>query len=467
MDNPKFELQCKRVKDTSLFTLKNLSQVCVSNMQIESFDLLFHDGERMHILNNNDAFPTSLRPYEEAFFENAHTSLRKRSIEYKLFELVFTFEDNNANIYCCTMQKDADNDREEIYVKGPWNTDINLVLKKNDKHEGEMELRKPTVFLSYNWGSDATANVVQENLASISNVKRDKNSIKPWGSIKEYMQQIRETDLVIVILSDSYLKSPACMYEIMELLKNKNWLKHSMFLVEESAKDIYKPYGQLQYVKFWIGEEKKLQEGIEGIDPAYTTLQAEELKKIKLISLHINEFMKTVADSNNPQIQEGIKNAILQIQELQEKKGSNNDADKQVEDKDNNDVKRTSLDWPNEEKDYRKKLHELIEDAAYCLDYYAVEYCNIVYREKKEQHRDQASDEFRKLAARFKSFSLTNNHNYTDTPSKAELIEVSKCFYGLSNGLYYNHENGEDFSRRLDMNTRCEERIREILGLIN
>jgi len=35
---------------------------------------------------------------------------------------------------------------------------------------------------------------------------------------------IRKTDLVVVIISDAYLKSVACLYEIMQLLKDEDWI---------------------------------------------------------------------------------------------------------------------------------------------------------------------------------------------------------------------------------------------------
>ena len=161
---------------------------------------------------------------------------------------------------------------------------------------------KPTVFLSYNWGSEKTADEVEKRLKPIADVLRDKSSIEHWGSISEFMKSIRKTDLIVVILSDAYLRSVACLYEIMQLLKDDNWISHSMFLVEDSAKGIYKPVGQIDYVNYWISERDNLEKALEGINPALVTTQAEELKKIQLIQLNINDFMKSVSDRNNPDL---------------------------------------------------------------------------------------------------------------------------------------------------------------------
>ena len=128
------------------------------------------------------------------------------------------------------------------------------------------------------------------------------------------MKGIRKTDLVVIIISDSYLKSVACMYEVMQLMKEENWISHTMFLVENSAKGIYKPVGQLNYVKYWLAEKTDLKNELDGMDHELVTNQAEELKKIDLIQLHINDFMKTVVDRNNPDLKQAIDEVVHRVQ---------------------------------------------------------------------------------------------------------------------------------------------------------
>lgn len=182
-----------------------------------------------------------------------------------------------------------------------------------DNQSGLFQQAQPTVFLSYNWGSEKSADEVEKRLNPFAEVLRDKSSIGPWGSITEFMANIRKTDLVVVIISDAYLKSVACLYEIMQLLKDDNWVSHSMFLVEDSAKGLYKSLGQLEYVKYWALEREKLEKALEGINPALVTAQADELKKIQLIQLNINDFMKNVADRNNPNLAQAIEAIVRRV----------------------------------------------------------------------------------------------------------------------------------------------------------
>lgn len=189
---------------------------------------------------------------------------------------------------------------------------IEQIIKRIE-NEDENIMNKPTVFISYNWGSESTADEVEIRLQPIAKVLRDKSSIKPWGSITEFMKRIRETDLVVVIVSDSYLKSVNCLYEVMQLLKDDNWKTHSMFLVEDSAKGIYKALEQLEYINYWNDEADNLEAALKKLSPAQVTNQAEELKKIKLIQFKINDFIKSVADSNNPDIDRAIDAVVERV----------------------------------------------------------------------------------------------------------------------------------------------------------
>lgn len=190
--------------------------------------------------------------------------------------------------------------------------EIEEIIKQIER-EGKDSMIKPTVFISYNWGSESTADEVESRLKPIATILRDKSSIKPWGSITEFMKRIRETDLVVVIVSDKYLKSVNCLYEVMQLLKDNSWNTHSMFLVEDSAKGIYKAIGQLEYIKYWNDEANNLELALKDLSPAQTTNQAEELKKIKLIQLNINDFIRSVSDSNNPELSKAIDAVVDRV----------------------------------------------------------------------------------------------------------------------------------------------------------
>src|SRR5437879_4255479 len=82
----------------------------------------------------------------------------------------------------------------------------------------------PRIFLSYSHHDKDVADSIDVVFSSIGvHMHRDIRDVAYRHSFTEYMQQIRETDFVIMIISDSYLKSLSCMYEVTEFLGSQRF----------------------------------------------------------------------------------------------------------------------------------------------------------------------------------------------------------------------------------------------------
>ena len=58
--------------------------------------------------------------------------------------------------------------------------------------------------------------------------------------LKEFMRSIKEHDFVLSIVSDNYLKSKACMYEIGEIVHTDEFKEKLLFvLVSENEREYY------------------------------------------------------------------------------------------------------------------------------------------------------------------------------------------------------------------------------------
>lgn len=78
--------------------------------------------------------------------------------------------------------------------------------------------------MSYSWKDEKKADEIDAFLSELGiNIKRDKKSIEQWGSIRAFMDSIRNSDYAILVLSDAYLKSINCMYEITQLMKDAHY----------------------------------------------------------------------------------------------------------------------------------------------------------------------------------------------------------------------------------------------------
>lgn len=176
-----------------------------------------------------------------------------------------------------------------------------------------MEGRKAEVFLSYCWEDEKIVDEVYNNLIKCThiNLHRDKLEIKQWGSIKEYMQSIPQMDYVILFISKAYLESENCMYEVLEVMRDRKY-KDKIFPAVIYT-DIYKSSTKVSFVKYWQNELSKIKEEIKGVEVQNLGKLGNKVKEYQNIASDIADFLEIVSDMNNPNIKnisEAIKNKL-------------------------------------------------------------------------------------------------------------------------------------------------------------
>lgn len=159
-----------------------------------------------------------------------------------------------------------------------------------------------SLFLSYSWNDSELADKIDSELSNCGfDIKRDIRDIGSWKSIREFMSSIRSQDYAIIIVSSSYLKSPNCMYEVMELLKDSQYNDKILSIITPDA-DIYNPISKANYIKYWEEETKKLEKAIKSLRIENAAELAIELRKYRSIEITISPFLDFVSDRNNPKI---------------------------------------------------------------------------------------------------------------------------------------------------------------------
>lgn len=173
------------------------------------------------------------------------------------------------------------------------------------------------IFLSYCRKDAETADNIYGYFKDSQDIElhRDTIDIGKWASIKEYMQSIQHMDYAILIISDSYLKSSNCMYEVLEVMRDRKYRNKIFPAVIE--KNIYNPISKAGYVKYWEAEFEKLKEAIQGIGLQNLGDLHKDLKRLQDISSNIAEFLGVVSDMNNPDIEDVSK----RIEEKLKQKG--------------------------------------------------------------------------------------------------------------------------------------------------
>lgn len=165
-------------------------------------------------------------------------------------------------------------------------------------------MKRTNIFLSYCWNDSNEADKIYNYFKSSQNIElhRDTIDIGRWGSIKEYMQSISNMDYTILLISDSYLKSANCMYEVLEVMRDRNYKDKIFPAVIDSG--IYDPIIRIDYVKYWEDEFIKLKEKLDGLSVQNLGRLPEDLKRRQDISSNVAEFLDVVSDMNNPNIED-------------------------------------------------------------------------------------------------------------------------------------------------------------------
>ena len=191
----------------------------------------------------------------------------------------------------------------------------------------DTENKVVTIFLSYCQKDADVADCLEESIAphihNKAKISRDIRDVEYHESFKRFMQSIEKHDYVITIISDNYLKSRNCMFEMLEVVKDSNFSEKLLFIVlgnddvkyyrstSESSigADIYSAPGQAKYSKYWRLIDRELDAEIEGIgSPVYAISQIKEKRIVQKILLDMPEFLEFIRDNKGIPLSEHIEN---------------------------------------------------------------------------------------------------------------------------------------------------------------
>lgn len=241
-------------------------------------------------------------------------SLLSSSVELNFGTLLYEFDKKLEYI---AVKSSAD----KIEVDG-----VGYVMDKNQK---PVSIEVKTVFLSYCQKDTAIADNLEKELNSCTkylNISRDIRDVKYKESFSEFMDTISEHDFVISIVSDNYLKSRNCMYEVVEVMKNKHYIDKLLYIIVSDedlnffgdnncgcGAKIYGIDGQNEYIKYWQSKEEEIKELIKGIEPSNTQNYVIELQVIRRIQLDIQEFMRELSDRKGISYSEMLSSNFKEI----------------------------------------------------------------------------------------------------------------------------------------------------------
>ncbi len=182
---------------------------------------------------------------------------------------------------------------------------------------------KPRVSVSYSWEEERNGSNAGAVAAFCSylqqigvDVVRDTDRLRHGECISQFMVGLGASDFLCVFLSDAYLRSPNCMYELLvawnrsKAEPDKLRQRVKVWAMPGSA-SIASIANRLEYTKYWRSERDKVGASIEelatdGLGPA----DLEEFRRIKAFAEHVNGMLSFFADTLSPYSLENYRDWI-------------------------------------------------------------------------------------------------------------------------------------------------------------
>lgn len=223
---------------------------------------------------------------------------------------------------------------KEEFIANIQDNDIELYLKYEDKYYHNLfkkiisneedihyifdtdmieDSNQNEVFISYAWRSEIKEPLVEkiEQVFLNKNIKilRDKDEILYKGRLREFMQRLSRGKCVILIISEPYLKSKYCMYELVEISKHGEFYDRIFPIILPDAK-IYEAIDIIKYVQHWEQKITELNDAMRTVNAANLKGCQEELNLFTEIRNTFNDLTTILSDMNNLQYDSHIQSGF-------------------------------------------------------------------------------------------------------------------------------------------------------------
>ncbi len=166
---------------------------------------------------------------------------------------------------------------------------------------------RPAIYVSYTWDSESEALVESIEMQFQKKglpIVRDKNVLGYKGKIKAFMQKIGKAQYIILVISNKYLRSVNCMFELIEIFKNDHFYER-VFPVVLDEVNIYDPSERVRLMKYWEERTESLNEEIRELKD-FTNMQGvtDDLNLNSEIRDNIARLTNILKDTNTLSIEQ-------------------------------------------------------------------------------------------------------------------------------------------------------------------
>ncbi len=129
---------------------------------------------------------------------------------------------------------------------------------------------------------------------------RDTKDVGIGDSLSKFMQQLATQDRVFVILSEKYLKSPNCMFELFEIWRHakgdEERFAQTVRLYRQKDADIFSIEARLAHADYWQERVNKLQSSLAGKANLLSPRDLQQFKQMQDFANRVGDILSLFAD---------------------------------------------------------------------------------------------------------------------------------------------------------------------------
>jgi hypothetical protein len=203
-------------------------------------------------------------------------------------------EDERTGKY---ISKGGTNYQNLVYLQEAIKEALRKIKVENNITNNQEENNKESkIFLSYSHKNKDTADRVDNFFISKGiQLTRDARDAPAYSNLENFMDTIRDHDYVILLISDAYLKSVNCMYEVIQFIQERDYIYRTFPIIIDSEATIFDTSKHIKYIHYWQEEYEKLGDKINQLKLTGTSYLHKDLDKIDKIQSNIGEFLYKIS----------------------------------------------------------------------------------------------------------------------------------------------------------------------------
>ncbi|MGZ8255268.1 MAG: toll/interleukin-1 receptor domain-containing protein [Burkholderiaceae bacterium] len=156
------------------------------------------------------------------------------------------------------------------------------------------------IYVSYAWGGESEALVDRLDRSFQARgitVVRDKRALSYKADIRAFMERLGRGRGVIAVIGDKYLRSPHCMFELMQVAAHGDFHDRVFPIVLDDAQ-IYRPAERVRYIQHWEAQIRELDNALKGVSAANLSGFRDEIDQYTEIRRTIAELTSILNNMN-------------------------------------------------------------------------------------------------------------------------------------------------------------------------